>query len=140
MAAVCGRTPVSAVTIDFSTWCAAQATALGKRAILLLWDNASPHESQTARRWLRAQSARRAQYGQGVRLIVPFLPVKSPWLNAIEPKWLAGKKRACKPERALSGAEVADRVCATHDCPHHPHLVAPAALAGTARSNSKKAA
>jgi hypothetical protein len=37
---------VSAVTIDVLAWRAAQAAAHGKRAVLLVWDNASWHDSQ----------------------------------------------------------------------------------------------
>jgi hypothetical protein len=37
--------PVSAVTIDFRSWCAQQAQARGKLAVLLIWDNASGHDS-----------------------------------------------------------------------------------------------
>lgn len=76
--------PVSAVTIDFLRWCADQAAALGKRAVLLVWDNASWHVSQIVREWLRAHNRQVKQAGHGVRLLVSFPPVKSPWLNAIE--------------------------------------------------------
>jgi hypothetical protein len=131
--------PVSAVTIDFLCWCAAQASVLGKRAVLLIWDNASWHESQIVRRWLRAHNRQVKQTGQGVRLIVCFLPVKSPWLNPIEPKWLAGKRRVAEPDRLLGAGELADRVCATYGCPHHPHLVAPPS-AQPKKATSKKAA
>jgi hypothetical protein len=132
--------PVSAVTIDFLTWCADQAAGLGKRAVLLVWDNASWHESQIVRTWLHAHNRQVKQTGQGVRLIVSFLPVKSPWLNPIEPKWLHGKKRVAAPERLLTSAELADRVCATYACPHYPHLVSPPKPAKAKRSKSKKAA
>ena len=132
--------PVSAVTIDFLSWCAAQAATLGKRAVLLVWDNASWHESQIVRRWLRDHNRQVKQTGQGVRLIVSFLPVKSPWLNPIEPKWLHGKKRVCEPDRVLTAAELADRVCRTYDCPHHPHLIAPPKPPKGKKSASKKAA
>jgi transposase len=132
--------PVSAVTIDFLTWCAAQAQALGKRAVLLVWDNASWHESQIVHTWLRAHNRQVKQAGQGVRLIACFLPVKSPWLNPIEPKWLAGKQRVAEPERLLSAAELADRVCATYACPHHPHLVAPLTQPKREKTISKKVA
>jgi transposase len=130
--------PVSAVTIAFLAWCADKAAAVGKRAVLLIWDNASWHESQIVRRWLREHNRQVKQAGQGVRLIVSFLPVKSPWLNPIEPKWLHGKKRVAEPDRLLSAAELADRVCATYDCPHHPHLIAPPPK--EAKTKSKKAA
>jgi len=117
--------PVSAVTIDVLRWCAPQAQARGKRAVLLIWDNASWHDSQIVRAWLRQHNRHVKLIGQGVRLLACFLPSKSPWLNPIEPKWLAGKKRVVEPDRPLSAAELADRVCAVYDCPHEPHLVAP---------------
>jgi transposase len=117
--------PVSAVTIDFLRWCAAQAQALGKRAVLLIWDNASWHDSQIVRSWLRQHNRQVKRTGHGVRLIAAYLPSKSPWLNPIEPKWLAGKKRVIEPTRLLSAQELEERVCATYACPLHPHLVAP---------------
>ncbi len=132
--------PVSAVTIDFLTWCAQQAAALDKQAVLLVWDNASWHESQIVRTWLREHNRQVKQTGQGVRLLVAFLPVKSPWLNPIEPKWLHGKKRVADAQRLLTSGELVDRVCATYDCPHYPHLVSPPKPAKAVRSKSKKAA
>jgi hypothetical protein len=130
--------PVSVVTIDFLAWCADQAAAQGKRAVLLIWDNASWHESQIARRWLRLHNRQVKQSGQGTRLIVSFLPVKSPWLNPIEPKWLHGKKRVAEPDRLLTAAELVERVCAAYDCPHHPHLIQPPSK--EAKTKSKKVA
>jgi hypothetical protein len=136
--------PVSAVTIDFLRWCAEQAAALGKRAVLLIWDNAGyplgAHVSRIVRDWLRAYNRQVKQTGQGVRLLVSCLPVKSPWLNAIEPKWMHAKKRVAEPDRLLPAAELADRVCATFACPHHTHLVSPAPPAKTRKSAAKKAA
>jgi hypothetical protein len=132
--------PVSAVTIDFLAWCAAQVATLGKRALLLVWDNASWHESQIVRRWLRAYNRQVKQAGHGVRLLVSFLPVKSPWLNPIEPKWLHGKKRVAEPASVLSAAVLTDRVCAAFACPHHPHLIAPPKPVKPTKAKSKKAA
>jgi transposase len=131
--------PVSAVTIDFLRWCAEQAAALGKRAILLVWDNASWHESQIVRRWLRGHNRQVKRTGRGVRLVVCFLPVKSPWLNPIEPKWLHGKRRVAEPDRLLAAGELEDRVCAAYGCPHYPHLIQPAPKQ-EAKPKSKKAA
>jgi len=118
--------PVSTVTIAFLRWCAAQAAARGKRAVLLVWDNASWHDSQLVRHWVRQHNRQVKQAGNGVRLLVSALPIKSPWLNPIEPKWLHGKKRIVEPARLLPAHEVAERVCAAFACPHEPHLVAPA--------------
>jgi hypothetical protein len=68
------------------------------------------------------------QSGQGVRLLACSLPTKSPWLNPIEPKWLAGKKRVAEPARLLSAQELEDRVCAAFGCPREPHLIQPHAI------------
>jgi transposase len=117
--------PLSAVTIDFLAWCADKAASQGKRAVLLVWDNASWHDSRKVRDWLRQHNRQVKRTGEGVRLIACFLPSKSPWLNPIEPKWLSGKKRVVEPARLLSAAELEERVCATYGCPREPHLVAP---------------
>jgi hypothetical protein len=41
--------PVSAVTVDFLTWCITQAQAQGKRAVLLIWNNASWNDAPIVR-------------------------------------------------------------------------------------------
>src|SRR5919204_3996359 len=128
--------PVSAVTIDFLRWCAVRAQEQGKRAVLLIWDNASWHDSQLVRTWLRQHNRPVKLCGRGVRLIACYLPTKSPWLNPIEPKWLAGKKRVAEPARLLSAQELEDRVCAAFGCPREPHLIQPP----TTTHKSKKAA
>jgi transposase len=117
--------PLSAVTIDFLQWCAAKAQRQGKRAVLLVWDNASWHDSHKVRDWLRQHNRQVKRSGRGVRLLACFLPSKSPWLNPIEPKWLSGKKRVVEPTRLLTAQELEERVCATYGCPREPHLVAP---------------
>jgi transposase len=124
--------PVSAVTIDVLRWCAGQAAAQGKRAVLLIWDNASWHASQIVRAWLRQHHRQVKQTGQGVRLLACFLPSTSPWLNALEPKWLPGKRTVTEPDRLLPAAELADRVCAVYGCAHEPHLVTPKKAPATA--------
>jgi DDE superfamily endonuclease len=106
-------------------WCAQRAQEQGKRAVLLIWDNASWHDSQSVRSGVRQHNRQVKQGGQGVRLLTWYLPTKSPWLNPIAPKWLAGKKRVAEPARLLSAQEVADRVCAAFGCPREPHLIQP---------------
>ncbi len=64
-----------------------------------------------------------------MRIVACYLPSKSPWLNAIEPKWIHGKRRVAEPARLLTAQELADRVCADFDCPHEPHLAVATALA-----------
>lgn len=71
--------PVSAVSIDFLTWCSDRLQAAGKTALLLIWDNASWHISKAVRTWLRAHNqAVKAGQRRGVRIILCLLPIKSP--------------------------------------------------------------
>ena len=52
----------------------------------------------------------------GVRIVLCFLPSKSPWLNLIEPKWLHGKRAILEPARPLTAAEVRERVWMHYGC------------------------
>lgn len=118
--------PVSAVSIDFLAWCSERLYAAGKRALLLIWDNASWHISKAVRAWLREHNREvKAGRREGVRIVLCLLPSKSPWLNAIEPKWVHGKRAVVEAERLLTARELADRTCAYFDCEHEPHLVQP---------------
>lgn len=60
-----------------------------------------------------------------MRLVVCALPVKSPWLNPIEPKWLHAKRKVVEPARLLNLTELTTRVYAVYGCPHEPHLMSP---------------
>jgi hypothetical protein len=117
--------PVSAVTTQFLAWASADLALQGVRVLALVWDNASWHISKAVRSWIRAHNRQVKRDGTGVRLLVCALPIKSPWLNPIEPHWVHAKKRIVEPARLLAAAEVADRVCAALDAPHHPHLSLP---------------
>jgi len=118
--------PVSAVTIDFLTWCCQSLNDDGIKVWVLIWDNAGWHLSKVVRTWIRTHNQQVKRSGQGVRIIACFLPRKSPWLNPIEPKWLHGKRVIVEPARILSADEVAERVCAHYGCAHEPHLSPPA--------------
>jgi hypothetical protein len=111
---VAGR-PVSQVTEEFLAWACARLAAEGKRALLLAWDNASWHVSRRVRAWIKAHN-RRAKAEGGVRIIACYLPIKAPWLNAIEPKWVHGKRAITEPDRKLTGDEVVQRVCGYYGC------------------------
>jgi hypothetical protein len=50
------------------------------------------------------------------------LPKKSPWLNAMEPKWIHGKRKVVEPDGLLGAYELAERVCSAFGCPHYEHL------------------
>jgi hypothetical protein len=60
--------------------------------------------------------------GSGVKIVTCLLPKKSPWLNAIEPKWVHGKRKVVEPDGLLGAHELAERVCAAFGCPHYEHL------------------
>jgi transposase len=114
--------PVSAVTVAYLARCCERLAAEGKQALLLIWDNASWHVSKEVRAWIGAHNREVKRTGEGVRLLACYLPVKSPWLNAIEPKWAHGKRMVHEPDRLPTAAELIDRVCAYYNCPHEPHL------------------
>ena len=48
---------------------------------------------------------------KGKRGQVCPLPLKSPWLNRIEPKWVHAKRAVAEPDRLLSKAELIGRIC-----------------------------
>jgi DDE superfamily endonuclease len=117
--------PVSGITTQFLAWVSARLEAEGKKALLLIWDNASWHISQKVQEWLRLHNRAVKQSGQGVRILVCLLPIKSPWLNNIEPHWVHGKRNVIEPDRLLSAVELANRVCDYFGCPHEEHLAIP---------------
>jgi hypothetical protein len=116
--------PLSAITVQFLADCCDRLAARGKTALLLIWDNASWHISKAVRTWIREHNRQVKQEGRGVRVIASQLPVKAPWLNPIEPKWVHGKRAIAEPARLLSATELEDRVCAYFDCPPQDHLMA----------------
>jgi hypothetical protein len=113
--------PVSQVTEDFLAWVCGRLAAEGKTALLLVWDNASWHVSGRVRGWIRAHN-RRAKREGGVRVVAGFLPVQSPWLNPIEPKWVHGKRAIVEPDRLLSPGEIQARACEYYGCDPHERL------------------
>jgi transposase len=121
--------PLSAVTIAYLEWCCAQLAASGIEVLVLIWDNAPWHVSRAVRTFLRAHNQQVKQAGRGVRILACYLPVNSPWLNAIEPKWAHGKRRIADPAGKLSLDALADRVCHAFNCPPEPPLPIPEKVA-----------
>ena len=117
--------PVSDITIQFLEWCCHKLEQLDKRVLALIWDNASWHISNKVHTWIREHNRQVKDSGQGVRILPCRLPVKSPWLNPIEPVWAHGKRRVVEPTRSLSAHELAERICATFGCAHDDHLSIP---------------
>jgi transposase len=109
----------------FLEGCCQEAAARDKTALLLVGDNASWHGSKAVRSWLRDHNRAVKQTGQGVRLLRSPLPPKSPWLNPIEPPWGHTKRRIVESDRLPPARELAQRVCAAVDCPHHTHIPIP---------------
>lgn len=107
--------PVSQVTEDYLGWVCTRLAAEGKKALLLVWDNASWHVSKRVRQWIKTHN-RTAKTQGGVRILVCPLPIKAPWLNPIEPKWVHGKRAIIEPERKLTAQEVKDRVHEYYGC------------------------
>ena len=123
--------PVSAITTQFLEWSCNRLQDRGKKALLLIWDNASWHRSKEVRNWIAAHNREVKDCGSeaGVRIVPCLLPTKSPWLNPIEPKWIHGKRKVTEPERLLGAYELADRVCEVFGCEHEPHLSIPQEVA-----------
>ncbi len=89
--------------------------------LVMAWDNARWHTSRAVKERIKGHNHRlKEQMQQGGKAGCRFdpkgapvcpLPVKSPWLNGIEPKWMHGKRNIVEPERKLSAAEVRQRLC-----------------------------
>src|SRR3712207_5909870 len=97
--------PMSAITTRFLGWCCHRLQHRGKEALLLIWDNATWHKSHEVREWIIAHNREVKAGGREVRIVPCLLPTKSPWLNAIEPQWIHGKRKVVEPERLLGAYE-----------------------------------
>lgn len=114
--------PVSDLTCQYLEWVCESLHTLGKRVLVLIWDNASWHISRAVRQWVRNHNRQVKQQG-GVRLILCLLPVKSPWLNAIEAKWVHAKRAIVEPINVLTADELKQRVCEYFGCELLPSFV-----------------
>jgi len=88
----------------------AVARTEGKQALVIIWDNASWHKSADIRRWIRAYNQAAKMAGEP-RLLTHLLPVKSPWLNPIEPRWVHAKRGVCEPDGELTPTVLRSRLC-----------------------------
>ncbi|MGH3147521.1 MAG: transposase [Rubrobacter sp.] len=122
--------PVSGITTRFLRWSCEKLEAMGKKGLVLIWDNASWHKSREVRRWLGSHNREVKKSGRGVRIVSCLLPKQSPWLNAIEPQWVHGKRKVVEPDGGVLGAyELAEKVCGVFGCPHYEHLSIPQEVA-----------
>lgn len=121
----CEGRPVSATTEEFLGWVCGELAAEGKKVFVLVWDNAAWHVSNRVREWIEQHNRRVRRAKAGCRIRVCGLPVKAPWLNPIEPKWMHGKRKVAEPDRKLSADELRERVTAHFGCPPTPPLSRP---------------
>lgn len=118
--------PISAITTQFLSWCSKRLYERAKKVWVLIWDNASWHTSKEVGTWIKNHNTEvKKGEKKGVRIISCFLPTRSPWLNAIEPKWMHGKRRVMEADGLLTAHELAEGVCEAFDCPHYEHLSIP---------------
>ena len=87
------------------------AQAENKAALLVIWDRASWHQSHQLKHWVRQHNRQAKQQGT-VRLLTFLLPVKSPWLNPMEPIWLHAKRNVDEADGQLAVTELKSRLCA----------------------------
>jgi transposase len=125
---VAGR-PVSAITTQFLAWCCGKLATAGKTALLLVWDNATWHKSQLVRTWIRTHNRQVKTTKHGVRILRCLLPIKSPWLNPIEPKWVHTKRKVVEATRLLTSHELTARVYAAFGQSHEDPLAIPEMVA-----------
>lgn len=108
--------PVSSVTISYLERVVEKLQAKKKKVFLLIWDNASWHKSKEVCSWIKAHNKKVKKLG-GVRILKCFLPIKSPWLNPIEPRWVHAKRSIVEPTKVLSSSDLISRVCSYFDNP-----------------------
>lgn len=108
--------PVSEATTTFLKWICERLDKRGTDVWALVWDQASWHLSHKVQNWIARHNKQVKKEEDGVRILACELPTKSPWLNAIEPKWLHGKRAICEPDGTLTPEDVIERVHAYYDC------------------------
>jgi len=116
------------ITTPFLADCCGRLAARGKRALLVVWADtlweSSWHISKAVKTWLWEHNRQVKREGRGMRIIACQLPVKAPWLNPLEPKWVHGKRAVVEPARLLSATELEERICTYFGCQSQDHLIA----------------
>jgi hypothetical protein len=62
---------------------------------------------------------------EGGRIPSGMLPLQSPWLSPIEPKWIHTKRKVVAATRLLTGQELTERVYTAFNHPHEDPLAIP---------------
>jgi hypothetical protein len=81
-----------------------------KRVLVIIWDQASWHKSWKVQAWIQDHNRQAKETGD-VRILTFLLPVKSPWLNPIEPRWIHAKRAVVEPSGELTAMELKRRLC-----------------------------
>jgi transposase len=116
--------PLGEVTIQFLDWLCWSIGREGKEKLIVVWDEASWHTSDTTLDWVR-QHNRLAKRESMPKLTICDLPTGSPWLNNIEPCWTHARKAIMEPDRKLTTQEITNRVCEYFGCQMLPCLKQP---------------
>jgi hypothetical protein len=61
------------------------------------------------RAWIQDHNQRAKEMGD-VRILTFLLPVKSPWLNPIEPRWIHARRAVVEPSGELTAMELKRRL------------------------------
>jgi hypothetical protein len=104
--------PDSGETIRFLDAVMAHWTKQGKRFIVLFWDRAPWHQSRQTRAWVRTYNQRAKREGL-TRLILCFLPARSPWLMPLEPVfgWIKHQMLGGRPFETVAQLRLAVEDC-----------------------------
>jgi transposase len=113
--------PLGEVTMQFLDWLCGCVAQEGKHVLVVIWDDASWHTCEEVAHWVEEQN-RRAERGEGMKVVICELPVASPWLNNIEPCWTHAKRAVMEVDRKLTAAEITNRVCEHFQCERPPYL------------------
>jgi hypothetical protein len=113
--------PVSDITAQFLGWVCQMLQEEGKTRLIAIWDDAPWHASTMVLNWVKEHNCKVKSEG-GVEIIHFELPVRSPWLNNIEPCYTWAKRAIAEPDRRLSAQETVNRVCQHFGCALLPYL------------------
>ena len=69
---------MSSISTQFLQWSCQKLVVMGKKALLLIWDNASWHTSKVVQSWIEEHNTGVKKSGRGVRIVPCVLPKKSP--------------------------------------------------------------
>jgi hypothetical protein len=85
--------PIGEVTALFLEWVCQMLHEEGKKRLIVIWDDAPWHACMTVLDWAKKHNCSVKLEG-GVEIIHFELPVRSPWLNNIEPCYMWAKERS----------------------------------------------